>query len=94
MLTRYDGTFYHWNYTTACCFKYKTHCMDCPNHVVCELYSDASKNPYHIHPIKYATLMTYSNIGIEGLEEELVRGFKKIELDNKVFMRRELFWDL
>jgi len=94
MLTRYDRTFQRWNYTTACCFKFKTHCVDCPNHVVCKLYADTSSNTYKIHPIKYATLMTYSNIGTEGLEETLIRGFKQIELDNKIFMHREFFWDL
>ena len=94
MLTRWSRSFQKWNYTTACCFKYKTHCIDCPNRVVCEMYSDSSKNSYHIHPIKFAMLMTYANIGTEGLEDELIRGFKQIEADNKIFMRRGLFWDL
>ena len=94
MLTRWSRSFQKWNYTTACCFKYKTHCIDCPNHVVCELYSDSSSNSYHIHPIKFAMLMTYANIGTEGLEDELIRGFKQIEADNKIFMHRGLFWDL
>jgi len=39
-------------------------------------------------------LMTYANIGTEGLEDELIRGFKQIEADNKIFMHRGLFWDL
>ncbi len=94
MLTRYDRTFQHWNYTTACCFKYKTHCVDCPNRVVCELYADASNNTYKIHPIKFAMLMTYSNLGTEGLNDALIRGYKKIEADNKIFMQRAMFWDL
>lgn len=90
---RYSKIYKSWNFTTACCFKFKTHCVDCPNRIVCELYANASKNVYKIHPVKFATLMTYSNIGIEGLEEELIRGFKKIEADNKIFMRQE-YWRL
>ena len=79
MLTRRARSFQKWNYTTAHCFKYKTQCADCPNNVVCELYSKSSKNPYKIHPIKYATLMTYSNIGTEGLNDALIRGHQQIE---------------
>ena len=73
MLTRNARFFKRWNYTTACCFKYKTKCADCPNCIVCEMYSDLGKNKYNIHPIKYATLMTYSNIGVKGLEEAYKR---------------------
>lgn len=91
MLTRHDRTFQRWNYTTACCFKFKTHCMDCPNRVVCELYADVSRNPYKIHPIKFATLMTYSNIGIEGLNDELIRGYKQIEEEEKKLYTMEYF---
>lgn len=91
MQTRWARSFHHWNYTTACCFKYKTHCVDCPNHVVCKLYADVSRNPYKIHPIKYATLMTYSNIGLEGLNDELIRGYKQIEAEEKKLYTMEYF---
>lgn len=91
MLTRGARSFQKCNYTTACCFKYKTNCADCPNRVVCELYSEASKNEYHIHPIKFAMLMTYANIGLEGLEEELIRGFKQIEEEEKKLYTMEYF---
>lgn len=91
MLTRRSRSFQNWNYTTACCFKFKTHCEYCPNRVVCKLYSDSSSNPYKIHPIKYAMLMTYSNIGTEGLNDALIRGYKRIEEEEKALCKLDNF---
>ena len=51
----------HWNYTTACCFKYKGNCLECPNNWVCKQIKGALPNEYGIHPAKYAMLMTYAN---------------------------------
>ena len=91
MQTRWSRSFQKWNYTTACCFKFKTHCVDCPNRVVCKLYADASSNTYKIHPIKFAMLMTYAYIGIEGLNDELIRGYKQIEEEEKKLYTMEYF---
>ena len=91
MLTRWARSFQRWNYTTACCFKFKTHCENCPNSLVCKLYADSSKNTYNIHPIKFAMLMTYANIGIEGLNDELIRGYKKIEAEEKKLYTLDYF---
>lgn len=91
MQTRWSRSFQKWNYTTACCFKFKTHCVDCPNNVVCKLYADASSNTYKIHPIKFATLMTYANIGTEGLNDELIRGYKQIEAEEKKLYTMDYF---
>lgn len=74
MLKRKDKGFKYWNYTTATCFKHKTQCNDCPNNLVCKMYSNIGKNTYKIHPVKFATLMTYSNIGVKGLDDEFVLG--------------------
>ena len=61
----YCRMYMKWNYTTACCFKHKTKCDECPNEIVCEEY----KKENEIHPIKYATLMTYRNIGLKGYRD-------------------------
>lgn len=53
-----------WNFTTACCFKYKTKCVLCPNQLVCKDF----KKENEIHPVKLATMLTYANIGKKGLE--------------------------
>ena len=53
-----------WNYTTACCYRYKTDCSICPNRIVCGDF----KKEDQIHPIKYATMVTLRNVGTEGLE--------------------------
>lgn len=61
----------HWNYTTACCFLHKTNCEKCPNKIVCAQI----KRPvgdYKIHPVKYATLKTYANIGLEGFKRAFI----------------------
>ena len=63
-----------WNYTTACCFKYKTKCVLCPNNIVCEGF----KKEGQMHPMKYATMMTYRNIGTKGLNN-----FKFIDEERK-----------
>ena len=63
-----------WNFTTACCFKYKTNCEICPNQIVCEKF----KKENAIHPVKYATMMTYRNIGTKGLNN-----FKFIDEERK-----------
>lgn len=60
-----------WNHTTALCFFNKTNCESCSNSNVCEKYKDSSKNKYSIHPIKFATLMTYSKIGLKGITSYL-----------------------
>lgn len=51
----------HWNYTTACCFKYKGKCLECPNNIVCSQIKHYRVNEYNIQPAKYAMLMTYAN---------------------------------
>ena len=53
-----------WNFTTACCYKYRTKCILCPNQLVCSQFEDEE----YMHPIKKATMMTLKNIGIEGIE--------------------------
>lgn len=60
----------HWNYTTACCFLHKTKCELCPNEIVCSKINKPVGD-YYIHPIKYATLKTYANIGVKGLDKFL-----------------------
>ena len=63
--------YWAWTFQTACCFKHKTKCNGCPNDLVCNKYKlcmKEGKKDYDIHPIKYATLMTYKNIGLEGIE--------------------------
>lgn len=63
--------YWEWTFQTACCFKYKTKCKECPNDIVCNKYNSCMKESqmdYKIHPIKYATLQTYKNIGLKGIE--------------------------
>lgn len=50
----------HWNYTTACCFKHKAYCQECPNNIICNQIKNYKTNEYNIHPAKYAMLMTYA----------------------------------
>lgn len=54
-----------WNYTTACCFKHKCKCDRCPNVIVCSQITNPVGD-YKIHPVKYATIKTYANIGLKG----------------------------
>ena len=71
ILTRDTSSMYkQWNYTTACCFKYKTNCDKCPNTIVCSRHTHWVGD-YKIHPVKYATLKTYANIGRKGIEQFL-----------------------
>lgn len=58
-----------WNGTTATCYHYHMICKNCPNEETCKL-SDVT-NRYRIRQVKYATLMTYANIGKKGLERYL-----------------------
>ena len=59
-----------WNGTTATCYYYKMICKHCPNERTCKQMSD-KMNRYGIRQVKYATLMTYANIGKKGLERYL-----------------------
>lgn len=61
---RYSELYDNWNFTTACCFKYKTRCEICPNELVCAGYKEEGK----MHPVKKATMLTYENIGLKGYE--------------------------
>ncbi len=54
-----DRKYTQWNYTTACCFKYKAHCDMCPNEIICSTIK-LKNNEYRIHPAKYAMLKTYA----------------------------------
>lgn len=67
----YARMYMKWNYTTACCFLHKTKCENCPNNIVCEKFD----NETEMHPIKYSTLMTYRNIGLEGIREYLKENY-------------------
>lgn len=86
LITRDSASMYRsWNYTTACCFKYKTDCKICPNKIVCAKYTKPVGN-YYIHPVKYATLKTYANIGLEGYESAFANSENKINgfLENRI----------
>lgn len=52
-----------WHPTTIMCFNNNLHCSGCDNEYVCLLSNNASKNVYQMHPVKYATIQTYKNIG-------------------------------
>ena len=56
-----------WNTLTAECYKNKMHCANCSNVNSCTEF-EWVRNPYNIRNIKYAVLMTYSNIGAKGIE--------------------------
>lgn len=61
----FNRIYFRWNYTTACCYKYKTKCAICPNQITCSIV----ENKIHgMHPIKYAMLKTLENIGLQGIE--------------------------
>lgn len=58
-----------WNETTLRCYRQKMKCKTCLNKWACDM-SDDWYNPYHIErQVKYATLMTYANIGKPKGEE-------------------------
>lgn len=65
-----DPLYKRWNETTAMCYQNKTDCSKCFNNKFCEI-NKINNNPYRIRQIKYATLMTYANLGEEGLERFL-----------------------
>lgn len=56
-----------WNATTAECFRNKLCCSKCPNREDCQIQV-MYQNPYNIQNIKYAVLMTYANIGENGID--------------------------
>jgi len=51
-----------WNNTTALCYWRKMECKGCPNSLACGVNKE-NKNRYRIKQIKFAVLMTYTNIG-------------------------------
>ena len=59
--------FYKWNFTTAICFKNRMICGRCNNQEVCAV-EPIHTNKYNMRPVKYAALMTYKNIGLQGIE--------------------------
>lgn len=61
-----DEIFQKWNATTASCFYHKMQCHKCPNEWACKM-NDDKYNIYRIAQVKYATLMTYTNLGKKGL---------------------------
>ena len=70
MKKNYKPPYSQWNYTTACCYKHKMICANCPNEIVC------SKVTYTIegmHPYKYAALQTFKNIGLKGYKRAFVQ---------------------
>ena len=67
-------SFQSWNATTAECYMNKLNCDKCPSKKNCQI-EVMYKNPYNIPNIKYAVLMTYSNIGTKGIG----RYFTKLE---------------
>jgi len=74
----FSEIYMRWNYTTACCFKYKTQCNECPNQLVCSKF----ENEDEMHPMKYATMVTFRNIGRKGLDRFnfIVKGVNDVEL--------------
>lgn len=60
-------SFQSWNATTAECYNHKLICNNCPNKQSCQT-KVIHRNPYHIQNIKYAVLMTYANIGENGID--------------------------
>lgn len=60
-------SFQSWNATTAECYINKLNCNKCPSKKDCQI-KVMHKNPYNIPNVKYAVLMTYANIGTEGIE--------------------------
>ena len=68
---RQDSKLYQkWNATTAICFYYKMCCNKCPNQEACKLSENSNK--YNIKQVKFATLMTYANLGLHGLKRYLL----------------------
>lgn len=67
-----QSAYQRWNRTTLTCLKHKMTCEDCPLDSTCNTIEPWYKNPYGIHNIKYATMMTYKNIGLKGLPEEVI----------------------
>ena len=55
-----------WNATTATCYHYHMICKNCPNEWACKMGDNF--NQYHIKQVKYSTLMTYRNLGKQGLK--------------------------
>lgn len=54
-----------WNATTAACYYHKMICKNCPNEWACK--KGEINNSYNINQVKFSTLMTYSNLGKQGL---------------------------
>lgn len=51
-----------WNNTTLNCYYHNMCCKSCSNDWACKLNKE-NFNKYHIKQVKFATLMTYANIG-------------------------------
>jgi hypothetical protein len=52
----------HWNKTTAMCYFRNMVCDGCMNDYACRMNRD-NFNTYYVRQVKFATLMTYANIG-------------------------------
>lgn len=57
-----------WNETTRCCYLHNMTCKGCPNDFACNCNQE-NINKYHLRQVKFATLMTYANIGKPKLED-------------------------
>ncbi|MBQ2175392.1 MAG: hypothetical protein II453_10095 [Alphaproteobacteria bacterium] len=76
MRYEHKGNFKHiptdrWTFQTTCCYKYKGYCKECPENIVCSRFE--TNNPYSVKPVKYAMILTYSQIGKPkgGIYDEL-----------------------
>lgn len=68
LIKRDNALYKKWNKTTAMCFLRNCKCgYDCPNFTACRTQTD-TVNEYRVKNIKYAALMTFCNIGREGLD--------------------------
>lgn len=65
-----NATMYRkWNDLTRACYNRHCVCLGCENRAICNV-RPMSINPLNMKPVKYAVLMTYKNIGKEGLEND------------------------
>lgn len=53
-----------WTQSTAACYFHKMICKNCPNEEVCRRVKERING---MHPMKYATLKTYEQLGMNGL---------------------------
>ena len=63
-------SYYKWNATTALCFHNNMICNNCASKDACRR-GEQLPNEFNLKNVKFATLMTYRNIGKKGLERYL-----------------------